>query len=151
MSPELPLPNFMLPYTRARARYWFGRKSYIDVAHPLIRACSRAEWCCNTVAPPPVVLPSTFWTSRHYWSTAPDGLKLENSWLGPPTILSVGVYTQPRAPVCGVHPYFSAHGLQNPLKQTHIDKLDYVGNVEETSRTLVLVSAHADVFLSQSR
>lgn len=49
---------------------------------------------------PPAVLPSSLWKSRHYWSPAPKGLKLENSWLGSQTIFTlVAVYTQPRPPV----------------------------------------------------
>lgn len=102
---------------------------------------------------PPAVLSSTLWTSRHCWSPAPDRLKLENSWLGPPTISPIAaVYTRPRARVCGVHHHFSRTARRSAsLSVKRINRLHYGGNVEETRRTLMLMSADADVFFTRSR
>lgn len=100
------------------------------------------------------LLPPTVWKSRHYWSRAPEGLKLENSWLGPPNIFLQSLFTHSHVPRCT--PSLFTQGLQkyrlgSVSVQTHNKRLDYVGNVEETRCILMLVSANADVFLTRSR
>lgn len=75
-------------------------------------ACSRGNDAARLWPLPSAVLLSALWKSRHYWSHAPDGLKLKYSWHGPPSIFPlVAVYTQPRRP--GLHSHFSAKDSRN--------------------------------------
>lgn len=100
------------------------------------------------------LLPPTVWKSRHYWSPAPEGLKLENSWLGPPNIFLQSLFTHSHVPRCTASLFtqgLQKYSLGSVSVQTHNKRLDYVGNVEETRCILMLVSANADVFLTRSR